>query len=55
MARDNKIQMPGLFGGLMRYDEEYQSRLKMSPTQVMGFVVVILVLVISLKLFFPIG
>lgn len=23
MAKDNKIHMPGAFGGLMRYDEEF--------------------------------
>lgn len=50
---DNKIQMPGAFGGLMRYDEEYKSRFMISPNQIIGFVVAIAVLVILLKVFFP--
>ena len=49
----NKMQMPGVFGGLMRYDEEYKSRFVITPTQVMGFVVAIIVIVLLLKVFFP--
>ena len=37
----NKINMPGAFGGLMRYDEEYASKFMLSPGQVIGFVVLI--------------
>jgi preprotein translocase subunit Sec61beta len=51
MAGDGKIHMPGGMGGLMRYDEEYQSRFMISPTHVMGFVVFIIVLVIGMKMF----
>lgn len=54
MTKDNKISMPGAFGGLMRYDDEYQSRFMITPTQVIGFIVAIIVLVLALKLFFPI-
>jgi len=50
-----KINMPGAFGGLMRYDEEYASKFMLSPTQVIGFVVLILVFVLALKLFFPVA
>mgnify|MGYP001557918633 CR=1 FL=1 len=50
---ENKISMPGAFGGLMRYDEEYQSRFMISPTQVVGFIVAIMIFVIALKLFWP--
>lgn len=52
---DNKIQMPGVFGGLMRYDEEYKSRLMITPTQVIGFVIAIIVVVLLLKILFPIS
>ncbi len=52
---DNKISMPGVFGGLIRYDEEYRSRFAISPTAVIGFVIVIIVFVLFLKLLFPIA
>ena len=51
----NNIQMPGFFGGLMRYDEEYNSRFMLSPTVVIGFIIVIIVAVVALKLFWPIS
>jgi len=52
---DNKISMPGAFGGLMRYDSEYKSRLTVTPAQVIGFVIVTILFVLVLKLFFPIS
>ena len=56
MARqNNQMQMPGVFGGLMRYDEEYKSKFMLSPVQVMGFVALILVFVIALKVVWPVG
>ena len=51
---ENKMQMPGAFGGLMRYDSEYKSKFMVSPAQVMGFIVGIIVLVLGLKLLFPV-
>ena len=50
---DQKIQMPGVFGGLMRYDEEYKSRIMISPGQVVGFIVGIIVFVVVLKIMWP--
>lgn len=47
----DKINLPGAFGGLMRYDEEYKSRFMLSPGQIIGFVVFIIVFVLALKLF----
>ena len=55
MAGDGKISMPGSFGGLMRYDEEYKSRFMLSPIQVITFVVLIILFVIALKIFWPVG
>ena len=55
MAKDNKIHMPGVFGGLMRYDEEYESRFMLDPKMVIGFVIAVILLVIILKIFFPIA
>lgn len=51
MAGDGKISMPGSFGGLMRYDEEYKSKFMLSHVQVIVFVVLIILFVISLKIF----
>jgi len=51
---DNKIQMPGVFGGLMRYDSEYKSNFMISPVAVMAFIVAIVLFVILLKIFFPV-
>jgi len=48
---DNKIQLPGSFGGLVRYDEEYKSKFVVSPAQVIGFVVLIILFVIALNVF----
>ena len=50
----NQMQMPGVFGGLTRYDSEFKSRFILSPGQVIGFVVFVFVFVLFLKLFFPI-
>ena len=47
------MQMPGVFGGLMRYDEEYQSKFMLSPVHVVGFVIAIIILVVALKIFLP--
>jgi preprotein translocase subunit Sec61beta len=52
---DNKMQMPGAFGGLMRYDSEYKSRFMFSPGQVIGFVIFVAIFVFALKFFFPIA
>jgi preprotein translocase subunit Sec61beta len=54
MAKDNTIQTPGVFGGLMRYNEEYKSTLMFKPWHVLAFIVALAVVVIGLKIFFPI-
>lgn len=52
---DNKISMPGVFGGLMRFNSEFKSRFALSPGQVVGFVIFVIIFVLGLKLFFPTG
>ncbi len=52
---EQKIHMPGPFGGLIRYDEEYKSRFMLSPAHVIGFIVAIIALVLVLKIFWPVG
>ena len=53
MASDNKISMPGVFGGLMRFDEEYKSRFMLRPEHVLVLVLLIVVFVIVLNMFWP--
>jgi len=55
MAGDGKLKMPGSFGGLMRYDEEYKSRFMISPVQVIIFIILITLFVLGLKVFWPAG
>jgi preprotein translocase subunit Sec61beta len=55
MAGDNKISMPGSFGGLMRYDEEYKSRFMLSPYHVIAFIIIVMLFVLGLKLFWTVG
>jgi preprotein translocase subunit Sec61beta len=55
MANQQKMQMPGVFGGLMRYDDEYKSKFMMSPAIVIAFIVAIILFVFVLKIFFPIN
>ena len=54
MAQTNQVQMPGAFGGLMRYDSEYHSKLAISPKGVIVFLVAIIAFVVVLKVFWPI-
>jgi preprotein translocase subunit Sec61beta len=41
MASDNRINLPGGFGGLMRYSEEYSSYINLKPTHVVLFVILL--------------
>ena len=38
MANDGKINLPGGFGGLVRFNEEYESKFNITPAQVIIFV-----------------
>ena len=46
--------MPGSFGGLMRFKEEYESKIQFSPTQVIVGVVLVIAFSICLRIFWPI-
>lgn len=52
--QQNTFQMPGAFGGIMRYDSEYQSKFMFSPKAVIAFLVAIIAFVIVLKIFWPV-
>lgn len=51
----NTINMPGTFGGLMRYNEEYKSRFMISPKGVLIFILFVIAFATALKIFFPIS
>ena len=52
MAQDNKVNMPAGFGGLTRYDEEYESYINLKPSYVILFIIAIIVFRIGLSVFF---
>jgi preprotein translocase subunit Sec61beta len=52
---NKSMSMPGAFGGLMKYNEEYDSRLKISPAGVVFMIILVIAFVLSLRIFFPIG
>ncbi|MFA5259377.1 MAG: preprotein translocase subunit Sec61beta [Candidatus Pacearchaeota archaeon] len=49
------LSMPSSGGGLMRYNEEYKSKLMLKPSHVVLFIILIVVFVVSLKIFYPIA
>lgn len=55
MAKQQQMQMPGVFGGLMRYDSEYKSKFMFSPAIIVAFTIAIIIFVLALKIFFPIN
>ncbi|MEX0920404.1 MAG: hypothetical protein WDZ69_02365 [Candidatus Pacearchaeota archaeon] len=52
MAKDNRIQMPGGFGGLMRFDEEFKSKFMLKPTHIVVFVILVVVFRVLLEFIF---
>ncbi len=46
------MSMPAGFGGLMRYNEEYDSKFKFGPGAVIGMIVAVIVFVLALHLFY---
>ena len=50
MAKQNQgINLPGGFGGLVNFGEEYASKFMLTPTHVVGFIVLIIAIRIGLK------
>jgi preprotein translocase subunit Sec61beta len=53
MAQQNQgINLPGGFGGLVSYKEEYKSKFMLKPTHVIGFIIMIVLLRIGLTYLF---
>ena len=48
MAHDNRITMPSGSGGLMRYFDEYKSKIRIKPGHIIIMVVVVMVIMIFL-------
>ena len=48
---DTSVQMPGGFGGLTRFSEEYTSKINLKPTHVIGFIILIIVFRVGLSMF----
>ncbi len=55
MAQQNQIQMPGVFGGLTRYDSDSGNIFSLTPKTVIAFLVAIIAFVVVLKVFWPVG
>ncbi len=48
MARDNKISLPSSGGGLIRYFDEYKSKISFKPGHIIVLVVIIIIIEIIL-------
>jgi len=48
MPQDNKISMPSGMGGLMRYFDEYKSRIRIKPGHIIIMVGVVILIMIFL-------
>jgi hypothetical protein len=49
---DNQVNMPGGFGGLTRFSDEYKSYFNLKPTHVIGFILLIIAFRILLGMFY---
>jgi len=46
--QSNTINMPSGFGGLMRYNEEYESKFNLKPTHIIAFIIFIVLFRVGL-------
>ena len=51
MAQDNRISMPGSYGGLVRYYDEYKSKIQIKPAYVIASIVLVVAAEIVLQFF----
>ena len=49
---DTGVNLPGGFGGLTRFSEEYESKINLKPPHVIGFVILIVLFRIFLSVFY---
>ncbi|MCW8966581.1 MAG: hypothetical protein OQK82_07845 [Candidatus Pacearchaeota archaeon] len=50
--KSSGINLPGGFGGLQSFKEEYESRFNLKPTHVIGFIILIIAFRIFLGVYF---
>ncbi|MFH1849862.1 MAG: preprotein translocase subunit Sec61beta [archaeon] len=48
MSKDNKVQMPSGMGGLVRYFDDYKSKIEFKPGHIIVMAVVVILIVIFL-------
>jgi len=51
----DNLNVPSGMGGLIRYNEEYESKLKLKPEHVIILIVLVIIFVAVLKLLNPFG
>ena len=50
MSKDQQLSMPGVFGGLMRYNEEYKSKLMIKPSIAIGGIIAFGLIILLMNL-----
>ena len=48
MSRDNKMQMPSGIGGLVRYFDEYKSKIEFKPGHIIVLCILVMIIMIIL-------
>lgn len=51
MARDSKVRMPSGMGGLVRYFDEYKSKIEFKPQHIIILVIIVLIIEIILHIY----
>ncbi|MEK6875697.1 MAG: preprotein translocase subunit Sec61beta [Nanoarchaeota archaeon] len=46
------VNLPGGYGGLVRFSDEYASKINLKPEYIIGFIILIIVLRVLLPVFF---
>lgn len=45
------VGLPGMGGSLMRYNEEYDSKIKFGPGAVVGMIIAVIIFIAGLRIF----
>ena len=53
MARDTKMQMPSGMGGLVRYFDEYKSKIEFKPGHIIVLAIVVMLIILALHTWGP--
>lgn len=48
MAKDNKVSMPQSMGGLVRYFDEYKSKIEFKPGHIIVLCIVVIIIMVIL-------